>query len=263
MPESRLSYVVGRGAGGCLLLHGFSGSPLEMIPMADVLADHGWTAGVAELAGHGSPRDLARTGWREWLASAEAGFGELRAHCHEVALIGLSMGGAVALCLATDRQPVAVVTISTPIRMKRLMARASRVAARVVPYVPVLMKLGPRERAMRRYQSPARRIPLRATQEVERLLGEMRDALPRVRVPVLIAQGRRDWVIPRESARAIAAGLPGEARVLWLPRSGHVATLDRDRNVLYTEVAAFLRLHLDGGADGDAGNGGAGDGAAD
>jgi len=159
--------------------------------------------------------------------------------------------------------PAAVVTISTPIRMKRLIARASRVAARVVPYVPVLMKLGPRERAMRRYQSPVRQIPLRATQEVERLLEEMRKVLPRVRVPVLIAQGRRDWVIPRESAREIAARVPGEARVLWLPRSGHVATLDRDRRELFNEVAQFLRPYLDGETGGGAGDGGAGDGAAD
>jgi len=263
MPGSGLSYVVGRGAGGCLLLHGFSGSPLEMIPMADALAQHGWTAGVSELAGHGSPRDLARTTWREWLASADAAFRELRRGCPRVAVIGLSMGGAVALCLTTGRQPAAVVTISTPIRMKRLIARASRVAARVVPYVPVLMKLGPRERAMRRYQSPARQIPLRATQEVERLLDEMREVLPRVRVPVLIAQGRRDWVIPRESAREIAARVTGEARVLWLPHSGHVATLDRDRRVLFNEVAQFLRPYLDGETGGEAGDGGAGDGAAD
>lgn len=251
MPTRPLTHLYEGGDRGCLLLHGFSGSPLEMLPLARALAEEGWTVGVAELAGHTSPRALAAVTWTDWLESAEAGFRELRRRCRRIAVAGLSMGGAVGLCLAPEIRPAAVVAISTPVRMKRLIARASRVAARVVPYVPVLMKLGPREREMRRYRSPSRRIPLRATAQVERLLQAMREALPQVRAPLLIVQGRRDWVIPRESARQIAALAVGtETTVRWLPRSGHVATLDRDRALLFRDVAAFLRAHLDGAGEG-------------
>ncbi|HEU5170693.1 MAG TPA: alpha/beta fold hydrolase [Gemmatimonadales bacterium] len=253
MPEEPISRLIEGGPSGCLLLHGFSGSPLEMVPLADALAGSGWTVAVAQLAGHRSPAELARASAEDWLHSGRAAYDALDARCARVAVVGLSMGGAVGLVLGASAHPAAVVAISTPVRMKRLIARASRVASRVLPYVPVLMKLGPREREMRPYRSPARRIPLRATAEVDRLLGTMRRALPHVHVPVLVAQGRRDWIIPRESAREIAAATGGE--VLWLPRSGHVATLDRDRGLLYREVAAFLRRHLDGkegGSDGAA-----------
>lgn len=254
MPDEAISRLIeGSHGAGCLLLHGFSGSPLEMVPLGDALAGFGWTVAVGRLAGHGSPAELARSSAEDWLESGRTAYEVLRRRCERVAVIGLSMGGAVGLVLAASAHPAAAVTISTPVRMKHLIARASKVASRVVPYVPVLMKLGPRERAMRAYQSPARRIPLRAAAEVERLLATMHRALPHVHVPVLVAQGRRDWIIPRESAREIAAATGGE--VLWLPRSGHVATLDRDRTLLYREVASFLRRHLDreeGGSHGAA-----------
>lgn len=205
---------------------------------------------IARLAGHGtSPADLAHVTWRDWLRSAEAAYDALHNRCARVAVVGLSMGGALGLYLAGRVHPAAVVAISTPIRVRPMMAKASRVTARVLPYAPVLMRLGPREVAMRRYRSPYRRIPLRSLSEVDALLEAMRDELPRVRAPALVVQGRRDWIIPRDSAGELRRGLSKtRAQVLWLPRSGHVATLDRDRAHLAGAVTGFLHVHLDRGA---------------
>lgn len=233
---------------GVLLLHGFSGSPLEMTPLADALAEAGWVVCVARLAGHGtSPEDLARATWQEWVASAREAYVELRRRCSRVALAGLSMGGSLALYLAASDPPAAVVAISAPIRVRPLLASASRVASRVMPVVPVLVRLSPRDPEVRAYRSPYRRMPLVAAGQLEALLAETRRVLPQVRAPLLVVQGRRDWIIPRDSAQEIlrlASGAP--ATMLWLQRSGHVVTLDRDRTVLAREVIGFLRIHLSG-----------------
>lgn len=78
---------MGDPAGGCLLLHGFSGSPLEMTPLAEALAGAGWEVSVVRLAGHGtSPDDLARVSWEDWVASARHGYRLLRACCPRVGL---------------------------------------------------------------------------------------------------------------------------------------------------------------------------------
>ena len=98
---------------------------------------------------------------------------------------------------------------------------------------------------MRSYLSPYNRIPVGLTGEVDRLLLATREMLPRLRMPLLIVQGRRDWVIPRDSGpRIVALARAAPASLLWLPRSGHVATLDRDRRILYDAVRGFLRGHL-------------------
>jgi carboxylesterase len=231
---------------GVLLLHGFSGSPLEMTPLADALTSVGWTVSVTRLAGHGtSPDDLARVTWQEWVTSAQAAYQDLRRRCDRVALVGLSMGGALALYLAALDPPAAVVAISTPIRVRPLLASATRMASKVLPVAPVLVRLSPRDPEVRAYWSPYKRIPLVAAGQLEQLLAETRRVLPHVRTPLLVVQGRRDWIIPRDSAQEIlrlASGAP--TTMLWLQRSGHVATLDRDRTVLADETIRFLRVHV-------------------
>lgn len=248
LSEQRWSWTIAGNETGCLLLHGFAGSPLEMTPIAEALAEEGWTVSVAQLAGHGtSPRDVAQVTWQDWVDSARDAYDELQRQCRTVAVIGLSMGGAVGLYLAASARPAAVVAISTPSRIRPVLAGASRVASKILPFFPVV-RWGLRDPQMRRYRSPYTRIPLRATEEVDRLLEETRRVLPELRAPLLLIQGRRDWVIPRDSGRELlrlASAAP--AQLVWLPRSGHVATLDRDRDLLFTEVRQFLHTHLSPG----------------
>lgn len=232
---------------GCLLLHGFSGSPLEMIPLAEALEAQGWVVSNPALPGHmTSPRDLARTPWQDWVRSAREAYFDLRARCERAAVVGMSMGGAVALHLGATGHPDAVVAISTPIRVRLLIARASRAASRVVPLAPIPFRLGPRDPQLRQYRSPYRAYPVGGPAEVGSLLDQTRQLLPSLRAPLLIVQGRKDRVIPRNSAQEIAdlaAAAPVE--ILWLPRSGHVVTLDKDRDLCFDEVRSFLARYLD------------------
>jgi carboxylesterase len=233
------------GATGVLLLHGFSGSPSEMTPLADVLAAEGWTVSVVRLAGHDtSPEDLAHVTWHEWVTSAREAYADLRRRTRRTALVGLSMGGALALYLAASDPVEAVVAISTPIRVRPLLGYASRVASKMMPVVPIPMRLPLRDPEVRKYRSPYRRMAVIAARQVETLLAETRRVLPQVRAPLLVVQGRRDWLIPRNSAQEILRLAGSEAALLWLQRSGHVATLDRDRTVLADAVIRFLRTHL-------------------
>lgn len=233
---------------GCLLLHGFSGSPLEMVPLGDVLQAEGWTVSIAQLAGHGtSPTELARTRWQDWVASARAAYADLRRRNSRTAIVGLSMGGALALYLAATEGTDAVIAISTPVRVRPLIAGAARIVSRLMPLAPVVVRLSPRDPIARQYRSPYTKIPLGATEELSALLEAAMRSLPSLRAPLLVVQGRRDWVIPKDSGPEIlarATHTPG--RILWLRRSGHVATLDRDREVLFDEVKGFLRDSLMG-----------------
>ena len=51
---------------GCLLIHGFSGSPSEMRFMGERLAKAGWTVSGILLSGHGTtPEQMAKTTWED------------------------------------------------------------------------------------------------------------------------------------------------------------------------------------------------------
>jgi carboxylesterase len=241
------------GDRGCLLLHGFTGSPLEMVPLAEALAQDGYTVRVARIAGHGtSPEDLASTTWQDWIASARFALDSMRSECRDVAVLGLSMGGAIALYLAAIADVRAVVALSTPVRLRPVIARLARVVRRYVPYVPVIARVGPRSPDVRPYRAGYPRIPLGSTGDLAQLLERTVELLPQVSVPVMVAQGRRDWAIPAESGEAILERVASEVtRLLWLPRSGHIVTLDVDRIDLFSEVRRFLSDVFPAAAPGD------------
>ena len=64
-------FAFDRGPIGCVLLHGFTAAPKEMRALGEYLAARDYTVRGVRYAGHGtSPEDLARTTWRDWVASA-------------------------------------------------------------------------------------------------------------------------------------------------------------------------------------------------
>src|SRR3982751_654942 len=98
---------------GVLCLHGITGTPFEVRPLAEALGRRGCTVVAPTLAGHGGTlRDLAASGWRGrvrsggggvgWFRSAEEALDDLRARVGggPVAICGFSMGGLLALRLA-------------------------------------------------------------------------------------------------------------------------------------------------------------------
>ena len=92
------------GSTGVLLCHGFTGSPASLRPWADRLAAAGLTVSLPRLPGHGTTwQDLAHTRWEDWYAEVDRAFEELRGQADEIFLMGLSMGGCLALRMAELR----------------------------------------------------------------------------------------------------------------------------------------------------------------
>jgi carboxylesterase len=138
--------------------------------------------------------------------------------------------------------------MATPVRLRPLIHRLARAASPVLAYAPAVMRVGPRSPEVMPYRVSYPRIPLGVMGELASLFDQTRELLPRVRAPLLVAQGRWDWAIPAESAQVIYTRVASEIRrLVWLPHSGHLVTLDRDRGHLFAEVRRFLGAHLPAG----------------
>src|SRR5437763_14070236 len=89
---------------GCLLVHGFTGTPEEMRPLGEALAARGFPVHAVRLAGHGTDvAELARTRWTDWFAPVEAGVARPRATAGRRGVAGRSMGSLLALHPAAPR----------------------------------------------------------------------------------------------------------------------------------------------------------------
>ncbi len=241
------------GPVGVLLCHGFTGSPQTLRPWAEYLAGAGLTVSLPRLPGHGTSwRDLARTGWRDWYAEAEAAFAALAGRCEQVFVFGLSMGGSLALRLAETRGPAG----SGPARLRGLVLVNPSLApdTRLLRLAPLLRHLplsvpgiasdikkpGARELGYDR-------VPVRAAATLPELWRLVARDLGGVSQPVLVYRSATDHVVGPASLRVLLAGLPeGAVTVRECPDSYHVAPLDNDAQAIFEGSLRFVREHAAG-----------------
>ena len=99
---------------GCLLLHGFTGTPHNIRPLGDFLARRGLTVLAPRLAGHGTTVDeFEQTAPDAWIETINGGVDQLKRTGSSVFAIGISMGGTLALHLGATR-PGLPSSASTP-----------------------------------------------------------------------------------------------------------------------------------------------------
>jgi carboxylesterase len=70
------------GPDGVIVIHGFTGSPFSMRPLARAIAAAGYTVELPLLPGHGrSLDDMKPTGWSDWSGAVEGVYQDLAARC--------------------------------------------------------------------------------------------------------------------------------------------------------------------------------------
>lgn len=245
IPTAEPFLRIGSSPLGVVLIHGFTGTPKEMRGLGEYLAEQGFSVLGVRLAGHATRMDdMRRMHYRDWIADVESGYHLLRGVSSQVALVGLSMGGVLALRLAPQLEICGVAALSTPYRLPRSIPDwMMRLAALVRPYWPKGGEPGSgwfdRQAWQEHVAYPYN--PTRAILELKHLLAEMWQALPQVRVPVLLIHSRDDEYVPRESMEQIHARLgSAHKEMCWISGGGHVITEEPTRTVVYPKVAEFL-----------------------
>lgn len=227
---------------GCLLIHGFTGTPKEMRWMGEYLAQAGHTVLGIRLAGHATRmEDMRRARWQDWLSSVEDGYFLLRNATKRIFLMGLSMGGVLSLLFAAQQPVAGVVAMSTPYELPedpRL--RFVKWLHWVYPSVP---KGTPDwhdpEAAKDHVHYPA--YPTRAIAELRDLLTEMRASLAQVRTPVLLIHSRQDRAVRPENVTRIYEKLGSQDKeIFWLEQSGHVITREPERLKVFAAALQFI-----------------------
>ena len=243
------------GQPGCLLIHGFTGAPKEMRWMGEYLSQQGYPSLGIRLAGHATrPDDMLRSRYTDWIASVEDGYHLL---CNvlssskggvtdRIYLMGLSMGGVLALLMSTRLDVAGVVGMSTLYRIPYgYPAWMIKLLSKFIRFQPK-SKEEPgsswfdKDAYAQHVSYPEN--PVRSGAELKLLAAEMRAALPGVRVPVLLIHSKNDtYVLPENMERIYAElGAPDKTK-LYITGSGHVVTRDAARDQVFEAASAFIR----------------------
>ena len=235
------------GRTGVVVVHGFTANPVGTRPLGQRLAAEGYSVEVPLLPGHGtSHRDLARTGYADWVGAVEDIVDRLATRTDRLALIGHSMGGTISLDLAARRAEVvdAVVAINPAIRAPGgMLARLSGVLSPVLPYVPRdLAGLPTDDIALDGTEESAYAlVPARAAASLLRQLDRVRAGLLDLTAPLLIVRSPDDHTVdPRDALDVLELAASRDLRELVCERSYHVPQLDHDALLVEETVVGFL-----------------------
>lgn len=244
----------GEGRHGALLLHGFGDTPQTLRLLATRLRAARYGVYVPLLPGHG--RNMAafrNTGADEWAEAARQAFVEMRRHYYSVSIVGLSMGGALAVSLAAEVRDVPALALIAPyVEMPRLLGMAAsthRIWGRLVGELNAHHPESIRDPIEREKNLAYGSVTGRGLHQLRKVVRRARKALADVRAPTLLIQSTDDPRCSRRGAEQAFQKLGArEKKLVWTEGAGHVITVDYGRERVYDEVIAWLDTHTHGGA---------------
>jgi carboxylesterase len=239
------------GAPGVLLLHGAGDTPQVVRGLAEFLGARGYSVRAPLLSGHGRTlREFGAVTSAAWHEDARREYDRMLESHEEVGIVGLSMGGALAIALAAERghDIPALVLLAPYIAMPALVRRAAMTSAWWGPLWPYFSSRG--ERSVHDPEAAARGLgygvftpaALRALHEV---VADAERALHAVVTPTLVIQSREDNRIPAEDAeRAFRTLGAREKQFVWVQGAAHVITVDFGRERVFELTASWLDRRL-------------------
>jgi len=230
---------------GCILVHGFTGSPKEMRLFGDHLNSYGVSVLAIRLIGHATNiNDMSRTRWRDWLASVEDGINLISGYCDKIFIAGLSMGGILSLLAASIYPLQGAIAMSTPYTIEKdWRMKFARPISKFFPFIPK-KENNFKDTFLTKNHIEYDSYPTRSIAELMLLIREMRQNLENINIPILMIHSKSDQTVPINHQSLFKQYMKKELlESLVLEKSGHVITEDVERNIVFDEVHNFIQKH--------------------
>lgn len=224
---------------GALVLHGFTGNPSSMRPVADAFEAAGWSVELPRLPGHGTTvEEMLTTSYPDWLGEVEAAWQRLGSRTDRQVVVGLSMGGTLTAEMAATHDPAGAVFINAAIAPIAEEMRAG--AQQLIDAGEVTMDgIGSDIAEEGVVESAYADTPLAPLISLAEAVDALQERLGDVTCPVLVLTSPEDHVVPPSNSDHLAGSVSGPVRRVSLDRIYHVATLDHDAQLIIDETLAF------------------------
>ena len=177
---------------GIYLIHGFTNTTYETKNLAKFLANQGYHTVANNLPGHGTTiEECNRVKYHDWLTAVEQDMAALASKCDKIHIIGSSMGGVLALHLAT-MFPINSLVVAAPVFKFK-----SEFKTRIL--VPLFKNIVPiRDKASQYKDGKTMQFygythyPNKALNEMRKLTNIVRKKLTNVKCPTLLLYSESD-----------------------------------------------------------------------
>ncbi|MDX9719683.1 MAG: alpha/beta fold hydrolase [Myxococcota bacterium] len=230
---------------GVLLLHGFTSGLRTVSGLLPYLEKQGIPYRMPVLRGHsGFYTDLEGVTWKDWYEDAETALLDLAKEVDKVAVVGLSMGGLVALNLGMKHEDkvAAVVTLAAALRFKDPLAGTVPVLSKFIESWPSPNAFN--DLSLKAKSENYERFMTSAFASLYAFARETESNLHRLRVPVCVLHSKKDQVIAPVAANIIYRDVSSMHREIhWFFQSGHEMGQDLEAEKVFETVMAYLEKH--------------------
>lgn len=227
-----------------LLLHSFTSSAKEMRGLANYLHEHGFSCYAPNYKGHGeSPKRLFESSIEEaWETAEEAIQFLLKEGCESIIVIGQSLGGVMALRLASKSVVKAIVVISAPISERPIETLENRMIHYTNRYY---RKKNKTDEWIEVYINQHFPRPDNKLKDLQQFIVKTQTVLNEISKPIFLAKGGMDDQVFQDSIDLIDSTVQSPfKRKFTYPNSGHLITLDKDRDFLLGNIQLFVEQVL-------------------
>jgi carboxylesterase len=254
--------LAGCSGHGVMLIHGLTGAPAEMKPLAKRLARRGFEVHTPLLRGHGADEaTLLHTTWRDWLDGLVEAYDQFATEVDTVSVAGICVGGALGLLLAAERPSIhSAAVYSMTFEYDGWNMPRFAVAAPVIQLVanlPGVRQLawaethpfGLKDERLRGLAERAPggliegaidRLPLGALYQMYRMGRRLERIGKAIETPTLILHARDDDMSHPRNAYRLEKALGGPTRLQLLDDSYHMIHIDQERDRVAALTAAFF-----------------------
>ncbi len=226
---------------GILIIHGFTGNPVSLKPIADAFKKVKFNFEMPLLPGHGTKwQDLNKVKYTDWINTVEFSLLELSKRAKYIFIFGLSMGSVLSQYLAEHHNYIKglmlvndALVLNDPrlffISILRFFLSSSKACGEDIK------KPGVTEKSYERN-------PTNGAYQLTRLQKTVKKNLKKIECPVLLFKSKMDHITPVKSTLYVFNKISSkEKELIWLNNSYHVATLDYDKDIIIKKSIKFIK----------------------
>lgn len=223
-----------------LLLHGFTGHSADVRMLGRYLEKKGYTSHAPIYRGHGKPpEDLIKAGPDDWWEDVQKAYKHLRDLGHkEIAVAGLSLGGVLGLKLAYSDELRGVIPMCAPM----FFDNETQLTKGFTDFAKEYKQLeGKDEEMIEQEIEELVQNSGRMFDELGELITEVKNNIDTIYTPTFVVQAKLDQMINKNSATYIYDNVEADKKdITWYEKSGHVVTLDKEKDKLHDDIYQFL-----------------------
>ena len=154
----------------------------------------------------------------------------------DIAVAGLSLGGVFALKLSLNRPVKGIVTMCAPAEGKTQGA----IYEGFLEYARNFKNMKAKDQATIDKEMEDFH-PTETLKELSETLNNVRNEIDEVLDPILVVQAENDEMINPQSANYIYENVDSDEKdIKWYANSGHVITIDKEKEQVFEDVYSFL-----------------------